>query len=118
MASRFFYGDNSDSETSSSEEEDVHEQPGSEEESSDDEFDSDESDSSESDEEEARPGVSKFLHDGADSDESDEEGKVTVVKSAKDKRLEGLENTIRLIDNAEKINDWVVIATGEFFTIC
>ncbi|KAJ5225428.1 Eukaryotic translation initiation factor 3 subunit C [Penicillium chermesinum] len=45
-----------------------------------------------------------------DSDEESDDEKPTIVKSAKDKRLEGLENTIRLIDNAEKINDWVVIS--------
>lgn len=51
------------------------------------------------------------MHDDTDSEESEEEEKVTIVKSAKDKRLEGLESTIRLIDNAQKINDWAVIAT-------
>ena len=47
-----------------------------------------------------------------DSEESEDEDRVTVVKSAKDKRLEELEGTIRLIDNAVKINDWPVISTG------
>merc|ERR1712072_495213 len=54
-------------------------------------------------------GASRFLREVSDdSDESDEE-KVTVVKSAKDKRFDELEGTIRLIENAEKISDWNAI---------
>ena len=34
---------------------------------------------------------------------------ITVVKSAKDKRYEELEGTIRLIENAEKLYAWDVI---------
>ena len=52
--------------------------------------------------------------EGEDSDESEDEDKVTVVKSAKDKRLEELESTVKLIENAEKIGDWAVISTGEW----
>ena len=55
------------------------------------------------------------MKDVSESEESEDEEKVTVVKSAKDKRLEELENTIHLIDNAGKINDWAVISAGEFF---
>ncbi|CAI7662546.1 unnamed protein product [Penicillium glandicola] len=114
MASRFFYGSGSDSDSSSDEEEEVYRSgSGSEEDSDQDDTDSDSGSSTDSDEEgeEGRTGASKFLHDDSDSEESEEEEKVTVVKSAKDKRLEGLESTIRLIDNAQKINDWAVIAT-------
>ncbi|KAJ5543184.1 hypothetical protein N7535_005613 [Penicillium sp. DV-2018c] len=109
MASRFFYGSGSDSDSSSDEEEEVY-RSDSEEESSEE---SDSGSSSDSDEEaeDHRTGASKFLHDDTDSEESEEEEKVTIVKSAKDKRLEGIESTIRLIDNAQKINDWAVIAT-------
>ncbi|KAJ5804857.1 Eukaryotic translation initiation factor 3 subunit C [Penicillium riverlandense] len=108
--SRFFYG-SSDSESSTSDEEDVlsdreeDEEESSEEESSDEEVSAEE----ESDDEET--GANKFLKGALESDESEDEEKVTIVKSAKDKRLEGLENTIRLIENAEKINDWVVISS-------
>lgn len=114
MASRFFYGSGSDSDSSSDEEEEVYQSgSGSEDESSEEESDS--GSGTDSDEEEdTRTGASKFLHDDTDSDESEEEEKVTIVKSAKDKRLEGIESTIRSIENAEKINDWAVIATGEF----
>lgn len=54
------------------------------------------------------------MRDVSESEESEDEDRVTVVKSAKDKRLEELENTVRLIENAMKINDWAVISTGEF----
>jgi hypothetical protein len=116
--SRFFYRGGSDSESSSSdEEEDVYErseeEEGSDEESSD-QSDSGSDESDESDDEAiAKGGASAFLKDESESEEEEEEEKVTVVKSAKDKRLEGLENTIKLIENAQKINDWSVISTGE-----
>ncbi|KAJ5617653.1 hypothetical protein N7537_002767 [Penicillium hordei] len=112
MASRFFYGSGSDSDSSSDEEEEVYRSgSGSEEDSDVDDSDSGSSTDSDEEGDEGRTGASKFLHDDSESEESEEEEKVTVVKSAKDKRLEGLESTIRLIDNAEKINDWAVIAT-------
>ncbi|KAJ5090571.1 eukaryotic translation initiation factor 3 subunit EifCc [Penicillium argentinense] len=115
MSSRFFYRGGSDSESSSSdEEEDVYErseeEESSEEESSEDESGS-ESGSESGEEGDTKGGANAFLRDMSDSDESEDEEKVTVVKSAKDKRLEGLENTIRLIENAQKINDWAVIST-------
>ncbi|PLB40501.1 translation initiation factor eIF3 core subunit c [Aspergillus candidus] len=114
--SRFFYGGGSDSESSSSGEEDVYDHD--EEEKSSDEEESSEEESSEegeeSDEEEAgKGGAGAFLRDVSESEESEDEEKVTVVKSAKDKRLEELESIIKLIENAEKINDWAVIS-GEF----
>ncbi|OQE30804.1 hypothetical protein PENFLA_c002G09347 [Penicillium flavigenum] len=112
MASRFFYGSGSDSDSSSDEEEEVYRSDsGSEEDSEEDDSESGSSTDSDEEGEEGRTGASKFLHDDTDSEESEEEEKVTIVKSAKDKRLEGLESTIRLIDNAQKINDWAVIAT-------
>ncbi|KAJ5754788.1 Eukaryotic translation initiation factor 3 subunit C [Penicillium manginii] len=114
MSSRFFYRGGSDSESSSSdEEEDVYErseEESSEEESSEDEDDSG-SDSDDSGEEGGKKGANAFLRDASDSESEEEEEKVTLVKSAKDKRLEGLENTIKLIENAQKINDWAVIST-------
>lgn len=36
------------------------------------------------------------------------------MKSAKDKRLDEVEATIKTIDNAAKINDWVAISNGAF----
>lgn len=111
--SRFFHGGDSDSDTSSSEEEELYsDQEG---EQLSDEEPSDESEdesSSSSDDDVGRTGASRFMRDIASSDESEDEDKVTVVKSAKDKRLEELEGTVKLIENAEKINDWAVISTG------
>jgi translation initiation factor 3 subunit C len=46
--------------------------------------------------------------------ENDEEAK-QVVKSAQDKRLEAMETTGKVIDNALKINDWVAISNGMVF---
>ena len=119
MTSKFFAG--SSSESSSSDEEELYSeeeaQQKSEEEESDEEEDSDEEDeddSSSSDSDESKKGVSKFLKDQVSSDESDDDDKVTVVKSAKDKRLEELEAIERLIENAVKINDWSTISTGQW----
>ncbi|RQM06431.1 hypothetical protein DH86_00002274 [Scytalidium sp. 3C] len=46
-----------------------------------------------------------------DSDESSDEDRAKVVKSAKDKRLEELEATVKAIENGQKINDWGSIST-------
>lgn len=107
--SRFFTASDSSSE-SSSEEELYSEEEQSEEESEEQESE-DESEEDESDEEEGKTGASKFLKEASDEEESEDEERVTVVKSAKDKRYEELEGTIRLIENAEKINDWAVISS-------
>ena len=118
--SRFFHGGGSDSESSSSDEEELysdHEEEASGEEPSSEEESSEEGSSS-SDEEGGRTGASRFMKDTAESDESEDEDRVTVVKSAKDKRLEELEGTVKLIENAEKINDWAVISTGESVLLC
>ncbi|CAF9936354.1 Translation initiation factor 3 subunit c [Imshaugia aleurites] len=112
--SRFFTQGDSSSESSSSDEEELYsEEEGvqkSEEESSEEEEASEEEASSSSDEG-GKSGVSKFLRDVASSDESEDEDKVTVVKSAKDKRLEELEGVVKVIDNASKIGDWSTIST-------
>jgi translation initiation factor 3 subunit C len=86
----------------------------------DDASDSD-SDSDDDDEEEMsddgdkgdeKKPVSRFLRGkGSDDEDSDEDTK-RVVRSAKDKRLEEMEATGKVIDNALKINDWVAISSG------
>ena len=115
--SKFFAG--SSSESSSSDEEELYseeeEQQKSEVEESEEDEDSDEDDEDEessSDSDDGKPGASKFLKDQVSSDESEDEGQVTIVMSAKDKRLEELEAVERLIDNAVKINDWSTISIG------
>ncbi|KAL2866896.1 translation initiation factor eIF3 core subunit c [Aspergillus lucknowensis] len=108
--SRFFYGD-SDSESSASEEEELYSDE--EVEQSEDEESSEEPESSEeesSDEEAGKTGASRFMRNVSESEESEDEDVVKVVKSAKNKRLEELESTIKLIENAQKINDWAVIS--------
>src|SRR5581483_5921367 len=55
---------------------------------------------------------SRFLKDVmSDSEESDLDEK-REVKSAKDKRLDALESSVKTIENAKKINDWVAIQNG------
>ena len=116
--SRFFHGDSS-SESSSDEEElysgeeeeAAAEAQGADEKSSEEEEDS-EVDSEDEDEDKAKSGANKFLKsDDEESEESSDEERPTLVKSAKDKRFEELEATIRSIENAEKINDWAHIAS-------
>lgn len=116
--SKFFKaaGDSS-SESSSSDEEELYSDPEAEQKSEDEsEEESDEDEEEEegesSDEDGDKTGVNKFLRDQESSEESEDEEKVTVVKSAKDKRLEELEGVVKLIDNARKINDWSSISTG------
>lgn len=116
--SRFFTQGDSSSESSSSDEEELYSdregEEKSEEESSNEEEASEE-ESSSSEDEGGKSGASKFLREAASSDESDDEDKVTVVKSAKDKRLEELEGVVRVIENAIKINDWSSISTGRIW---
>lgn len=116
--SRFFTAGDSSSESSSEDEEELYSEEEakapSEAESSDDEEASDEEGGSSSSDEGGKSGVSKFLRDAVSSDESEDEDKVTIVKSAKDKRLEELEGVVKLIENALKINDWSSIATGSY----
>ncbi|PWY77905.1 eukaryotic translation initiation factor 3 subunit EifCc [Aspergillus eucalypticola CBS 122712] len=112
--SRFFYGGGSDSESSSSDEEELYsdreEEEQSEEESSEEETEEEEESSSD-DEDAGKTGANRFMKNVSESEESEDEERVTIVKSAKDKRLEELENTVKLIENAEKISDWAVIST-------
>ncbi|KAL3492002.1 eukaryotic translation initiation factor 3 subunit EifCc [Aspergillus germanicus] len=108
--SRFFYGD-SDSDSASSDEEvlsDEEVEQSEEEESSEEEVESSEEESSDDDE---AGGAKRFIKNMSESEESEDEEVVKVVKSAKDKRLGELEGTIKLIENAQKINDWAVIST-------
>jgi translation initiation factor 3 subunit C len=73
--------------------------------------DSESDDESEMSEEEAKPKRSRFLAGGSDDEESDEDTK-RVVKSAKDKRLDEMEASGKLMENALKINDWVAMSNG------
>lgn len=115
--SRFFYGSDSDSSGSSDEEELYSEEEAEKSEESSSEEDSndeDGSDSDSSDEEGGKTGANRFLKEASDDSDSEEEDKVTVVKSAKDKRFDELEGIIRLVENAIKISDWGVISDSAF----
>ena len=116
MASRFFTASDSSSEESS--EEELY----SDEEASDEEKSEEESEEEESGEEESSSdeelGANRFLRDVSDESESDDEDQGKQLKSAKDKRFDELEGTIRKMENAEKISDWAAISTGRSPSIC
>ncbi|KAJ8585231.1 hypothetical protein M405DRAFT_912162 [Rhizopogon salebrosus TDB-379] len=69
---------------------------------------SDEDESEMSDEEPSQKKKSRFMR--GDDEESDDEDVKRIVKSTKDKRLEEIEATGTVMDNALKINDWVAIS--------
>lgn len=112
--SRFFAGGSSDSDTSSSEE-DFSDSEQSAQNDSDSENGSDSEDSgtdSDSDDSDAPKAKGAKFMAGADSEDSDDEsddGK-RIVKSAKDKRQEEIDASVHIIENAQKINDWVTIS--------
>jgi translation initiation factor 3 subunit C len=129
MSSRFFAGGQSDSEYSSSEEEflssseeeelnsssEEEEQDQEDELSEDSEFANASEDESDSDsDDDGRPkGPSYFLKKSfgkneSDSDSDDEDDK-KVVKSAKDKLLDEIENSISDIENSSVVDDWIVV---------
>lgn len=108
--SRFFTASDSSSEESS-EEELYSEEEESEEESSEEESEEDSDSDSDSGSE---TGANRFLRDASESEESDDEDRVKSLKSAKDKRFDELEGTIKQMENALKINDWQVVNTGEW----
>ncbi|KAH7927117.1 hypothetical protein BV22DRAFT_1061497 [Leucogyrophana mollusca] len=77
--------------------------------SSESESDSDEDDSDISGEEGGEKKKTRFLRSDSEPEDSDEDVK-RVVKSTKDKRVEEIEATGKVMDNALKINDWVAIS--------
>ncbi|KAF1842555.1 eukaryotic translation initiation factor 3 subunit C [Cucurbitaria berberidis CBS 394.84] len=108
MASRFFAASDSSSDESSEEELYSNDEESAQEDSDkdSDDDDSDDSDSSSGSE----TGANRFLKDAESDSESEDEDANKVLKSAKDKRFDELEATIRQIENAQKINDWAVIS--------
>jgi len=130
MTSRFFArSDSSETETDSDEQdlysdgeesEDgsaVVKAPVDDDDDSDDDEDSDDKDGSDDDssssEETTAKGADRFLKESdgdSSSDDMSEDEKVTVVRSAKDKRIEEAEVVVRSIENAVKINDWHIVA--------
>ncbi|PFH61371.1 hypothetical protein XA68_17549 [Ophiocordyceps unilateralis] len=117
--SRFFRGGDDSSSDSSSDEEELY--PGEEEddqalEKGDSDSDEDEeasendSDSSSDDDAGGRQGASKFLKDfDSESEDSDNEVRAK-VKSAKDKRLDELESSVKQIENGQKNGDWTLMS--------
>lgn len=121
MSSRFFTGGDSDSESSSSEEEELYQRPEESEEESSEEEEEDEEESGDSDDDDLKGGASRFLKPsvgGEESDDSDEDEGERVVKSAKDKRLDEVQQTVNKIENAQKNQDWSIISSGRSKTEC
>ena len=106
--SRFFAASDSSSDESS-EEELYSNGEESAQESSDNDSNADDSDDSDSSSG-SEKGANRFLKDADSESESDEGEDNKVLKSAKDKRFDELEATVRQIENAQKINDWAVIS--------
>ncbi|KAH8170706.1 PCI domain-containing protein [Sarocladium implicatum] len=121
--SRFFRGGDDSSSDSSSDEEEVYGsdeeqqqtlgrsggQDDSDDDSSDD-MSGQDSDDDSSDDSDAPRGAARFLNDASDS-ESDSDDEVRAkVKSAKDKRLDELESSIKQIENGQKNGDWTLIS--------
>jgi translation initiation factor 3 subunit C len=116
--SRFFRGGDDSSSDSSSDEEELYSEEEEEEQQQDSQEDSSEADSddSSSDDEGGR-GINKFLKDASsDSEDSDDEVRAK-VKSAKDKRLDELESSIKQIENGQKNGDWTLISAGTRNTV-
>lgn len=109
MASRFFAASDSSSDESSEEELYSNDEE-SEQEDSDKDSDDDSDDDDDSSDSGSETGAARFLKDADSDSDSDEEDVNKVLKSAKDKRFDELEATIRLIENAQRINDWAVIS--------
>ncbi|KAF6830009.1 eukaryotic translation initiation factor 3 subunit 8 [Colletotrichum plurivorum] len=115
--SRFFRGGDDSSTDSSSEEEELYSEEEEEEEEHDQEEDSDEQDDDDSDSDSSdsdggqKAGASRFLRDASSESEDSEDEERVKVKSAKDKRIEELEATIKLIENGQKNGDWASIST-------
>jgi translation initiation factor 3 subunit C len=124
--SRFFRGGDDSSTESSSDEEDLlseeeeeqdqkqkqTQDDDSDEESDSDDMESDEDSDEDSDDEEGvkKGGANWFLKDASsESEDSDEEVRAK-VKSAKDKRLDELEASIKQIENGQKNGDWTLIS--------
>ncbi|PHH89166.1 hypothetical protein CDD83_6578 [Cordyceps sp. RAO-2017] len=118
--SRFFRGGDDSSSDSSSDEEELYsgeeeeeqdvDQKDSDEDSDEDASEDDDSDDSSDDDAGGRQGASKFLKDfDSESEDSDDEVRAK-VKSAKDKRLDELESSIKQVENGQKNGDWTLIS--------
>ncbi|KAF9180112.1 Translation initiation factor 3 subunit c [Haplosporangium sp. Z 767] len=100
--SRFFRAGESDSDETESDYSD--ELTASE---SEDHSDSDSDDSS--DDDQPKKGGRGRLFEGAFSDSDSEDDTVRVVRSAKDKRFDEIEQAVTAMANGQKINDWVSV---------
>ena len=114
--SRFFAAGDSSSESSSSDEEELYSGKEEEEVSGEESSEEEESEEESSDEEEGgAKGANRFLREVSSSGEESDEDAPKIVRSARDKQLDELDNVIKTIGNAQKIGDWNTISTGWFW---
>ncbi|KAF9327031.1 Translation initiation factor 3 subunit c [Linnemannia elongata] len=106
--SRFFRAGESDSDETDS---DFSDELTHSESEGDSDSDSDDSSSDDNDATKTTGGRSRRIFEGSDSDSEDDT--VRVVRSAKDKRFEEIEQAVTSMINGQKINDWVS-AQNEF----
>ncbi|KAG0198473.1 Translation initiation factor 3 subunit c [Mortierella sp. GBA30] len=106
--SRFFRAGESDSDDTES---DFSEELSASE--SEDHSDSDSDDSSSDEDQGGKKAGRGRLFEGSFSDSDSEDDTVRVVRSAKDKRFEEIEQAVNSMANGQKINDWV-LAQNEF----
>lgn len=114
--SRFFRGGDDSSTDSSSDEEELYSEEEEEQKGAQDsQDDSDEDSDEDSDDSDASivpgGGASNFLVGISDSEDSDEDVRAK-VKSAKDKRIDELDSSIKQIENGQKNGDWTLISSG------
>ncbi|KAL9934715.1 hypothetical protein V8E36_006490 [Tilletia maclaganii] len=112
MSSRFFRAA-SDSESESSDEEELSELSSGEEDGpkGSDDSDEDSDDDANDGRAQTRQPMSRFMRGAASDDDSDESDEVrTVIRSARDKRVDEVEATLKTIENAQRINDWIAIS--------
>lgn len=107
--SRFFRAGESDSDETDS---DFSDELTHSESEGDSDSDSDDSSSDDNDATKTTGGRSRRIFEGSDSDSEDDT--VRVVRSAKDKRFEEIEQAVTSMINGQKINDWVSAQNGKF----
>ncbi|KAG0317345.1 Translation initiation factor 3 subunit c [Dissophora globulifera] len=108
--SRFFHAGESDSDDTES---DFSDELSASDSGDNSDSDSDDSGSDSDDQGAGKKAGRGRLWEGSLSDEDDDEDVVRVVRSAKDKRFEEIEQAVNTMDNKQKINDWVA-AQNEF----
>ncbi|KAF9104265.1 Translation initiation factor 3 subunit c [Mortierella sp. GBA35] len=107
--SRFFRAAESDSDDSESEYSDELTASDSEDHSGSDSEDDSSSSDDEGGNKKTALGRGRFFEGALDSDDDSDDDTVRVVRSAKDKRFDEIEQAVLAMNNGQKINDWVSV---------